>query len=143
MCSKADGKRPTLCQVKSVVYTGVCLLCEAEHKLDPSVKHQGRYVGETSRSLSERSKEHLAAARRFDTGSFIVKHWALKHPELNKAHDIRFSVLKTHKDPLSRMISKAIKILDLATLNSKFEWRGYRIGRLTIPLREAEMKKTG
>ena len=74
VCSMADGKSPTLCQVKSVVYTGVCVICDEEHKLDPSQGHQGRYVGETARSLSERVSEHMAAVRRFDVGSFIVKH---------------------------------------------------------------------
>ena len=141
VCRMADDSKPTLCQVKSVVYTGVCTLCENEHKLDPSTRHQGRYVGETARSLSERAKEHMAALRRFDDGSFIVKHWALKHPELLEAPTVKFSVLKTHAEPLGRMISEALKILDLASLNSKSEWRGYRIGRLSVPLTEKEMKK--
>ena len=39
------------------------------------------------------------------------------------------------------MISEALKILDLASLNSKSEWRGYRIGRLSVPMTEEEMKK--
>ena len=39
------------------------------------------------------------------------------------------------------MISEALKILDLASLNNKSEWRGYRIGRLSVPMTEEEMKK--
>ena len=39
------------------------------------------------------------------------------------------------------MISEAWEIIDLASLNSKSERRGYGIGRLSVPLKEEEMKK--
>ena len=35
VCKYTDGKKPTLCQVKGVIYQGVCLLCDKEHKLNP------------------------------------------------------------------------------------------------------------
>ena len=32
VCLNADGKKPTLCQVKDVVYLGVCQVCDVEHR---------------------------------------------------------------------------------------------------------------
>ena len=53
-------KGPSLCQVKSVVYSVVCSVCDERHKVDTSQKHLGRYIGQTSRTLAERAAEHLA-----------------------------------------------------------------------------------
>ena len=114
VCSKSSCKKPTLCQVKSVVYMCVCSLCDEAHKLDPSVRHKGRYIGQTSRTLAERANEHLAGLRRVDLSCHLVKHWAIVHPELLSAPEFKFSVVKAHKDPMSRMIHEAVKILELA-----------------------------
>ena len=81
VCSDPDCKGSTLCQVKSVVYESVCKLCEKVHKSNPSTKHPGRYVGETYRTLSERVGEHFASLENWENGSFMLKHWALKHPD--------------------------------------------------------------
>ena len=75
VCKNHEGKKPSLCQVKSVVYVCVCTLCDKEHKCNPTVPHKGRYIGETARTLSERSDEHFKGLRRFDPKNFLVKHW--------------------------------------------------------------------
>ena len=141
VCSNEDLKGPSLCQVKSVVYECVCTLCDQNHKLDPSSKHLGRYIGQTSRTLSERATEHLAGLRRVDLKCHLVKHWALAHPEMLTPPKFKFSVTKPHKDPMSRMIHEAIKIIELASMNSKSERGGYRIARLTVSPTEWETKK--
>ena len=111
-----------MCGVKSVVYLGVCSLCDASHKLNPKEKHRGVYVGQTYRTLAERAKEHRDKLKDFSTGSFMFKHWVLEHNELLEAPKFEFSVVKHHKEPLSRMIHEAVLISDKASLNSRSEW---------------------
>ena len=124
VCSYSDSKKPMLCQAKSVVYLAVCTQCDAKHKLDPSVKHEGIYVGESSRTLSERAKEHRESLRRMDSSSFMFKHWLLKHSERESAPDFKFQVVKLHRDPLSRLVREAVIIQEKAAMNSKSEWGG-------------------
>ena len=55
----------------------------------------GVYIGETSRTLHERSSEHLADSRAFSNTSHMVKHWMLREalstlltPEHSQTHPI-------------------------------------------------------
>ena len=59
-CRNPSIKGPSLCGVKSVIYECVCSICDEAHRLAPDLAHQGKYVGQTSRTLYERSIEHLA-----------------------------------------------------------------------------------
>ena len=124
VCYDPEQKGPSLCQIKNVVYEGVCKICENLHKLSPNSKHQGKYIGETYRTLYERSIEHKASLNRWDQSSFMFKHWALKHSELDSPPDFKFKVLKKHDGPLSRLIHEAVEISKSATMNSKAEWGG-------------------
>ena len=131
----------TLCNVKSIVYHGICKLCDVEAKKTPEAKHQGIYVGQTYRNLSERSKEHRQSLKNMDLGSFMFKHWCLKHPERLKAPDFEFKVVARHRDPLSRMVEEGVMISECATLNSKSEWKGYRVARLSVEMTDAQKVK--
>ena len=124
-----------------IVYESVCVECDKSHKLDPKSKHKGKYVGETYRTLYERSLEHLQDLNRFDPKSHMMKHWALCHPGASTPPKFIFKVIKKHRDPLSRKIHEAVRILDCASLNSKSEWGNYRISRLSIEPTEKERKK--
>jgi hypothetical protein len=61
--------------------TGNSSLQEGDHHLEgmeESRKEERRveiYIGDLSRSLYERSKEHMSDAEGFQEGSHIVKHW--------------------------------------------------------------------
>ena len=78
---------------------------------DPAItenetSRKGIYIGESSQSLYERSKEHVADARDFKEGSHMVKHWLSSYegekeqPEFN----IQGLLVKTdwgsHSNPL-------------------------------------------
>ena len=52
-----------------------------------------------------------------------------------------FSVIQPFKDPLSRMVKEAVLIRDQASMNSKSEFRGYKIARLTVEKQDWEVKK--
>ena len=95
-------------------------------------KEAGLYIGETSRSLFERVEEHMESARRFDSKSFIMKHWASSHPELTRHPKIKFKVVKRHSSALTRLIHEEIRIDGSGNLNSKSEWRYNRKSRLTV-----------
>ena len=128
VCRNSNSEKPSLCQVKNVVYMGVCVPCEIERasmtKDLTNKKIKGVYIGETARTLAERAKEHRAAYNRLESKSFMFKHWSSEHPNLDHPPEFKFSVVKTHKEPMGRLIHEAIKIFENATLNSKSEWGG-------------------
>ena len=112
VCINSDQKTSSKCQMKGVVYLGICTLCDAEHRLKNKNKHEGLYVGETSRTLSERAREHREAFERLDPKSFMLKHWSTKHHTLNTPPEFVFKVVKKHNDALGRLVHEAVKILD-------------------------------
>ena len=118
-CLNPARPGPTLCKVKNIVYESVCAECDAEFKLNPSSRHKGKYVGQTARTLYERSGEHVSALKNFDSDSFMWKHWALVHPNLESPPKFLFTVAKCHKDPLSRLVHESIRIEAVASMNSK------------------------
>ena len=72
VCTGRNESKPSKCRVNNVVYEAVCLKCEEEIKRgrkEPS--DLGRYIGESSRTLSERSKEHIEGLQAYDYNNFI------------------------------------------------------------------------
>ena len=98
------------------------MICESDHKSDPSTPHKGRYVGQTAKTLYERSLKHLQGLRRHDVKGFAFKHWALCHQDLSVPPEFAFSVVKKHKDAMSRLVHEAVRIPVRASMNSKGEW---------------------
>ena len=133
-CTQANGK--SRCKKCNVVYRATCQECKAMGS-----NCVGTYVGETSRTLAERSSEHTTLLNNFDPKSFMVKHWAQSHGELNEAPLFKFEVVKQHKDSLSRMLHEALLIEKEANLNSKSEFRSNRLTRLVIEVAPWEEKK--
>ena len=67
------------------IFNTDCILCNPQGRDGhPSSRRSGIYIGETSRSLSERMSEHEGDARKFDKGSHIIKHWMECHPTLRE-----------------------------------------------------------
>ena len=50
--------------------------------------------------------------------------------------------MKKYKDPLSRMVHKAVFIENKASLNSKAEWLGFRVARLSVEMTDKEAKES-
>ena len=88
----------------------MCNKEESNHKEGKEIRREGVYIGETSRSLYERSKEHVADAKSFKEGSHIVKHWLSSHEEDKEQPEFIFKKISSHKDCLSRQIAEAILI---------------------------------
>ena len=66
------------------------------------------YIGETSRSIYERSKEHWADWRRAKEGSHMRKHQEEAHGGANPKFCMR--VVKSFRSALSRQIGEAVRI---------------------------------
>ena len=103
------------------------------------------YVVETSRSLQERSEEHVTGSIRLDPRNFITKHWLERHETLDDPPVFTFKVNKVHNDPLSREIDEAVKIQMITKhvkiLNSKSEWNSNKISRLCVEKSVWKQKK--
>ena len=133
VCLESDGTKPTKCRLSNIVYEGRCLTCVGlvgDGKL--SNAEVGVYIGESGRTLAERSSEHVAAAKSIEEESFIVKHWIQAHPDLDEPPRFKFQVKKLHSDPLSRMVSESVLIESVGNLNSKSEWRNNKVVRLKV-----------
>ena len=144
-CKESGGKVD--CKAKSIVYESRCLVCNPRTSLeeadDPQANQpsgssttprEGIYVGESSRSLHERSVEHIRDAKSFSAKSHIVKHWMTSHPSLHSPPKMGFTITGRFKDCLSRQISEALRISMSrdALLNSKGEYGHNSVSRLTV-----------
>ena len=62
-------------------------------------------MGESSRSLYERTREHVADRRSRKEESHQVKHWLLDHGDLPEPPKFRFRLVRSFTDPMSRQLS--------------------------------------
>jgi len=132
-CSVCDerGDKPSRCRTRNLVYEGVCLTCESEAAQGKRDRADvGIYIGESSRTLAERAAEHSNLALKLEDDSFIVKHWMIKHENMEAQPRIRFRPLKSYKDAMTRVVAEAVWIEAKANMNSKGEWRTNKISRL-------------
>ena len=112
----------------------MCNKEESNHQEGKEIRREGVYIGETSRSLYERSKEHVADAKSFREGFHIVKHWLSSHEEDKEQPEFIFKKTSSHKDCLSRQIAEAILIhySKDSLLNSKNEYNLNCLARVTV-----------
>ena len=127
------------CTQSSLVYENVCGACNPGAEEDKELKEIRQdiptlYVGETSRSVYERSKEHWGAWRSKSEKSHIWKHQIEAHK--GAAPKFYMRVVKNFKSALSRQISEAVRIRRRggagSILNSKAEYDRCRIPRLIV-----------
>ena len=72
----------------------------------------------------------------------MFKHWATVHSDMDKAPNFTFNVVKCHKDPLSRLVHESVRISTHASMNSRAEWSGYKVARISVEpsVKEAKAK---
>ena len=136
------------------MYEAACGICEDESqcgeggggkkvklKFGECYPEKNVYVGETSRSIFERSQEHAKAGKGKREESF-AKNWQENHPERDEMPKFIFKLIRSFKDPLSRQISESVKIdLRWGVLNSETMLSRNSLPRLTIEKSEWEKKK--
>ena len=84
---------------------------------------KGIYVRESSRSLYERTREHVADRKSRNDESHQLKHWLLDHGYLPEPRKFRFRLVRSFTEPMSRQLSEAVRIEVKGSdiLNSKAE----------------------
>ena len=82
-CAQPDSKRLD-CKKRNILYENRCTVCNKEDQKDGRFLKDGKgiYVGETSRSLYERAKEHEADKQAMREDSHQIKHWLTEHQDL-------------------------------------------------------------
>ena len=111
-CSQGTETLPPCTRV-SVVYENICALCnkdaggekEIVTDLDapPSI-----YIGESSRSIQERAKEHHADLLHRREKSHMLKHRVLHHQD--KETPFIMKAISYHRSALSRQAAEAVRI---------------------------------
>ena len=130
------------CTRKSLVYENVCSICnegagakEELRNVDPLIP--SIYVGETSRTIHERAKEHWGATKgstKEMEGSHMVKHMTQYHEGREPQFIMR--VVEYHRSALSRQTGEAVRIMRRggagSVLNSRAEFNRCYIPRLRV-----------
>ena len=138
------GEEKPSCTTRNLVYENICLKCNPEaSKKGELVQHNTEvpsiYVGETSRSIKERAKEHWDSYRSKNQDSHILKHHEIHHGSQGEPAFI-MKVVKFHRSALSRQVGEAIRILKRGVvLNNRSEFNRCSISRLTLEQKENDI----
>ena len=112
-CKEGRGKGGN-CRKGNIEYRMNCNQCP---EADPS-----HYIGETSRNIFTRGKEHVDKSKTKTEDSFIVKHQQQKHN--GQPANFTGEVTGAFRDCLSRQVSEGVSIRRSKgnIMNSKSEW---------------------
>ena len=146
------------CTRRSVVYKTWCQTCRNENKekivMETGInkrkweelleKEDYLYIGETSRSINERSGEHMKDLEYLRERSHMLKHAASKHPEIHP-HKVEFRIctLSQHKTAFERQLTEAVLIRKHSgtkLMNSKQEYTRCYIPKISVKIGEKEAK---
>ena len=103
------GDRKQDCRKRNIVYESKCVLCNPDvekyqkdgKELEDKRETPSIYVGESGRSLHERSREHWADFESKSEDSHILKHW-VNHHGGQGTPEFKLEVLQGHSDKTSR-----------------------------------------
>ena len=145
------GDRKQDCRKRNIVYESKCVICNPEgemyqkdgKELEDKRENPSIYVGESGRSLHERSKEHWADFVARSEDSHILKHWLTHHGGQGEP-DFRLEVVKFCRDTLTRQVGEAVRIQYRGnTLNSKAGYNRSGLSRLVLPEKEEYVQAPG
>ena len=128
------------CTKASLVYENVCQACNPGAGTDKELTEvrsdvPSLYVGETSRSVYERSREHWGAWRSRKDDSHILRHEETVH-EGAANPKFMMRIVKHYRSALSRQIGEAVRIRRRGgagcILNNKAEYNRCKIPRLVL-----------
>ena len=143
-CGQEDERRLD-CRRRNILYENVCQLRHQEDGKEKKDRkdERGVYIGESSRSMHERAKEHVADRVSMQEDSHMLKHWLCDHPDLLEPPKFKFRIIRSFQDPLTRQLAEAVRIerSGEGILNSKSEFNRCRIPRLKINLEEWGIRK--
>ena len=102
-CSSAGEGKGGKCYTENILYKLTCMECKA-------VDVTSTYIGESSRSGSERAKEHIGGQRRKDPKNPMYSHGADYHASLQGEPTYTMEIMRSFRTPLSRLIAEAVEI---------------------------------
>ena len=115
-CEQQGAEELPDCTKKSVLYENACLDCLPSAGLKGGAKNEemepalpALYVGESSRSVMERSREHWAGYRSKKDDNHMVKHQLVAHGGADPPNFI-MRVVSHHRSALERHVREAIRI---------------------------------
>ena len=132
-CRTKEGS----CKQTNITYKWTCLTCLSDRG-DRSV-----YLGESSRSLWDRTVEHLEDLKRRNSNSVLYRHWQECHRD-EREPEFSVKVMGSHRSSTERQIWEALEIEkgDYDHLiNNKSEWGMNCLVRHGTLDRETEMSK--
>ena len=102
--SKAATNKMIPCWRTSLTYKATCNRCKSK-----GIKAE--YLGESSKSLRDRSSAHRKALRGAQTSSFMLKHNLLHHQEDDPFNEeYTWEPLQFFQKPLDRQVGEALAI---------------------------------
>ena len=137
-CKTEKGKMGK-CRERNLVYETRCKLCKARGETVT-------YVGETSRSLYERQKEHLQDCIGQNSKSHMREHTRETHrreletvDEIAEVFEIR--ILERYQTSIQRQIGEAVHIRGAkgTTLNDKDEFNRCELPKLSVSKQRQKM----
>ena len=136
-CQQKSEKRED-CAKENVLYESRCTQCNGmekgkeettikDNRSSPSI-----YVGETSRSLMERAREHHDDYKKTKEDSHMTKHWANSHPGPVKPKFHQY-IIGSFKSSLERQVAEAVRIQHRGlVLNSVGVYNRSKLTRLVV-----------
>ena len=146
-CEQGGEEELPPCTKPNLVYENICVGCNPgakgrmeQEELKTSIPTV--YIGETSRSIFERSKEHWEGARKMCGKNHMVKHQLMEH-EGEQEPNFHMKVRGFYKTALARQVAEAVLIRrrggEGAILNSRGEFSRCHIPRLQVVEEEQQM----
>ena len=144
-CEQGGEEELPDCSKVNLVYENLCTVC------NPGASKKGElgavrtdipttYIGETSRSVYERSREHWEGAKKGSMKNHMIKHQVLEHGGEQKP-EFFMKIRGFYKTALARQVAEAVMIRrrggEGAILNSKGEFSRSYIPRLQVVEEEA------
>ena len=150
-CEQEGAEELPDCSKRSVLYENACLECiptagkkGGPREQDINTEVPALYVGESSRSIMERSKEHWAGYVGAKEDNHILRHQQITHRGADPPKFV-MRVVSHHRSALERQVSEAVRIRRRggagAVLNSKSEFNRCHIPRLRLEDEEETKKR--
>ena len=129
-----DEKQRGKCKARSVTYQTSCNTCSTKGR-------EAIYIGESSRSVFERSLEHLEDFKKEKDSSHMYSHATEAH-SLEEKPQFSIKILKVHRSALYRQVHEAVMISrhQSVSLNSKLEYNRCLLPRLAVMLGEKNLE---
>jgi hypothetical protein len=148
------------CHKRNLVYETWCITCQRKDEEEIEEMHRGdagkikeikmkmkihKYVGETSRSIFERTQEHKNDIEALKTSSHMLRHLLDRH-ENDSWKEVEFGakVLRFTRSSFERQLLESVLIQenrDHHLLNSRSEYNRCAIPRLATKMGEKDIEK--